>query len=150
MGMEIERKFLIKEMPKDLESYDFHIIEQAYLTVKPTIRVRREDDNFYMTYKGSGLMSHEEYNLPLTEEAYITLRQKADGNIITKKRYLIPYEKYTIELDVFAEPFAPLVIAEVEFPSVEEAECFTVPKWFDTDVTDDPEYYNANMSRLKF
>lgn len=149
MGMEIERKFLIKEMPKDLESYDFHIIEQAYLTVKPTIRVRREDGNFYMTYKGSGLMSHEEYNLPLTEEAYITLRQKADGNIITKKRYLIPYEKYTIELDVFAEPFAPLVIAEVEFPSVEEAECFTVPKWFDTDVTDDPEYYNANMSRRK-
>lgn len=150
MGMEIERKFLIKEMPKDLESYDFHIIEQAYLTVKPTIRVRREDDNFYMTYKGSGLMSHEEYNLPLTEEAYITLRQKADGNIITKKRYLIPYEKYTIELDVFAEPFAPLVIAEVEFPSVEEAECFTVPKWFSEDVTDDPQYYNANMSRLKF
>lgn len=150
MGMEIERKFLIKEMPNDLESYDFHIIEQAYLTVKPTIRVRKEDDNYYMTYKGSGLLSHEEYNLSLTEEAYTTLRQKADGNIITKKRYLIPYEKYTIELDVFSEPFAPLIIAEVEFPSVEEAECFTVPKWFDTDVTDDPMYYNANMSRRIF
>lgn len=150
MGMEIERKFLLKEMPNDLESYDFHIIEQAYLTTKPTIRVRKEDDNYYMTYKGSGLLSHEEYNLPLTEEAYTTLRKKADGNVITKKRYLIPYEKYTIELDVFEEPFAPLIIAEVEFPSVEEAECFTVPEWFSKDVTDDPKYYNANMSRRIF
>ena len=150
MGMEIERKFLIDKLPDNLDSYDFHIIEQAYLTTNPTIRVRKEDDRYYMTYKGSGKIAHEEYNLPLTEEAYLTLKSKADGNVITKKRYLIPYGEYTIELDVFSEPFAPLVMAEVEFPSLEEAEAFTGPGWFSIDVTDNREYYNSNMSRRKF
>lgn len=150
MPYEIERKFLIKKLPDNLEQYPFHIIEQAYLTCDPTIRVRREDDRYYMTYKGSGLMVHEEYNLPLTAEAYETLSTKADGNIIRKKRYLIPCSNHTIELDVFSEPFAPLIIAEVEFASEDEANSFTPPDWFDRDVTDNREYYNSNLSRMKF
>lgn len=147
MGCEIERKFLIRNLPDNLDSYPYHIIEQAYLTTDPTIRVRRQDDDYYMTYKGKGLLSHEEYNLPLTQEAYEILKSKADGNIISKKRILIPYDKYTIELDVFNPPFAPLILAEVEFNSIEEANTFTPPDWFIKDVTDDRNYYNSNMSR---
>lgn len=150
MGMEIERKFLIKELPNNLDSYKFHIIEQAYLTTEPVIRIRRQDNDYYMTYKGKGLLSHEEYNLPLTEEAYYTLKSKADGNIISKKRYLIPYKQYTIELDIFDIPFKPLILAEVEFPTEKEAETFIPPKWFDVDVTNNREYYNSNMSRRTF
>lgn len=147
MGHEIERKFLTGTLPENLDSYPFHLIEQAYLTTDPTIRVRRQDDEYYMTYKGKGLLSHEEYNLPLTKEAYEILKSKADGNVIGKKRILIPYGKYTIELDVFDPPFAPLILAEVEFESVEEATTFTPPEWFVKDVTDDRNYYNSNMSR---
>lgn len=150
MGMEIERKFTIKSLPDSLDSYDHHMIEQAYLTSEPTIRVRREDERYYMTYKGTGgansSLSHEEYNLPLTKQAYETLSTKADGNVIRKKRFLIPYGKYTIELDIFDEPFKPLIIAEVEFPSVDEADAFTVPEWFDEDVTDRREYRNAYLA----
>lgn len=152
MGMEIERKFTIKELPEDLGRYESRLIEQAYLTTAPTIRVRREDERYYMTYKGTGgdntSLSHEEYNLPLTKEAYQTLSSKADGNIIRKERFLIPYDKYTIELDIFAEPFKPLIIAEVEFPSVDEANDFTPPEWFDEEVTDKKEYRNAYLSRV--
>ena len=90
--MEIERKFLIKQIPADLENYPFHRIEQAYLNINPVVRVRREDDEYYMTYKGSGMMAREESNLPLTQEAYYHLLLKADGNVISKKRYLIPLE----------------------------------------------------------
>ena len=50
--MEIERKFTIKELPADLESYPFHHIEQAYLNASPVVRVRKEDDEYYLTYKG--------------------------------------------------------------------------------------------------
>ena len=153
MGMEIERKFKIKELPADLDGYDHQIIEQAYLTVEPAIRVRLEDDRYYMTYKGvSGdntALSHEEYNLPLTKEAYETLRSKADGVVIRKKRVLIPYGQYTIELDIFDEPFSDLIIAEVEFPSVEEANDFTPPEWFEEDVTGRKEYSNAHLSRSR-
>ncbi len=151
MGREIERKFTIKHLPDGLDGYDCHIIEQAYLTTEPVIRIRREDDRYYMTYKGVGgdntSLSHEEYNLPLTAEAYETLKDKADGNLIRKKRYLIPFGEHTIELDVFAEPFDPLIIAEVEFDSTDVADGFTPPDWFDEDVTDREEYRNAYLSR---
>ena len=153
MGMEIERKFTIKKLPDGLDGYDHHMIEQAYLTTEPTIRVRREDDAFYMTYKGTGKddtsLSHTEYNLPLTKESYETLCSKADGNIIRKKRILIPYGKHMIELDIFAEPFENLIIAEVEFDSIDEANDFTPPEWFREDVTDKREYRNSYLSRVR-
>lgn len=151
MGMEIERKFTVKRLPDELENYDVNVIEQAYLVTEPAIRVRRENDRYYMTYKGTGgdntSLAHEEYNLPLTREAYKTLSSKSDGCIIRKKRYLIPYMAHTIELDIFSEPFKPLVIAEVEFDSVKEADAFTPPEWFDEDVTGRREYSNAYLSR---
>ncbi len=152
MGMEIERKFTVKKLPEDLDTYSFNMIEQAYLTTRPAIRVRRENDAYYMTYKGTSggnsRLSHEEYNLPLTKEAYETLASKADGNVIRKKRVLIPYKEHTIELDIFAEPFKPLIIAEVEFDSVDEANDFMPPDWFDKDVTEDGTYSNSYLSRL--
>ena len=159
--MEIERKFTVKELPKDLEKYPCHIIEQAYLNTDPVVRVRRQDDEYYMTYKGKGLLAREEYNLPLNETSYYHLREKADGNVISKKRYVIPITEPTfmsdnfenidqiglcVELDVFDAPFAPLVIAEVEFPSEEMANAFLPLDWFDQDVTHDPAYHNSNLS----
>lgn len=159
--MEIERKFTLKILPEDLESYPHHHIEQAYLNETPVVRVRKQDDEYYMTYKGEGMMARDESNLPLTKEAYYHLREKADGNIISKTRYLIPLlhpgfkegwptppEDYTltIELDIFDPPFAPLVIAEVEFGSKEAAIAFLPPDWFDEEVTYCKEYHNSYMA----
>ena len=149
--MEIERKFLLKELP-DLTAFEFHKIEQAYLCTGPVVRVRREDDKYYMTYKGGGMMAREEYNLPLTKESYEHLRAKADGNVISKTRYLIPLEVQGLvaEVDVFEAPFAPLVLAEVEFESEAQAKAFVPPSWFGEDVTFDGRYHNSYMSRMKF
>jgi len=159
--MEIERKFTIKKLPANLGSYPFHHIEQGYLNTKPVVRVRREDEEYYLTYKGSGMMTREEHNLLLNKESYYHLREKVDGNIISKKRYLIPLthplfrqgfpkppEDYalTIELDVFDPPFAPLILAEVEFGSTEAAEAFVPPDWFLEDVTYRQEYHNSYMA----
>lgn len=204
MGVEIERKFLVKEFPDDLNKYPFHQIEQAYLNVSPAVRVRREDDTYYMTYKGlkgsaapAGKMTtadgsnitkpsgqytepgssdkksparigQTEYNMPLTKEAYEHLSSKADGNIITKKRYLIPLNddafdddiletnpelkaavqnrSIKIELDVFEGVFTGRILAEVEFPSEEAALVYHPAEWFSQDVTGDPQYSNAHMS----
>lgn len=167
--MEIERKFTVKTLPVNLESYPCRIIEQAYLNTDPVVRIRREDDSYYLTYKGKGLLAREEYNLPLNEESYYHLREKADGNIISKKRYIIPIEhpqfaptymssaegkidqiSLCVELDIFESPFAPLIIAEVEFPDKETAEAFLPLDWFSQDVTNDPAYHNSNLSRRRF
>ena len=149
--MEIERKFLIKELPANIDDYECRHIEQGYLNVKPAIRVRRDEDKYYMTYKGPGVLSHDEYNLPLDGDSFEHLITKADGIIIRKRRYMIPDDRYdgryTIELDIFDEPIAPLILAEVEFPTEEEAVAYTVPDWLGEDVTDDPQYSNARMSR---
>lgn len=159
--MEIERKFTIKKLPPDLEKYPFRHIEQAYLNLEPVVRVRKQDEEYYLTYKGSGMLAREEHNLYLTKEAYYHLRDKADGKIISKRRYLIPLlhpafrqgfstppEDYrlTIELDIFDPPFAPLIMAEVEFGSREAAEAFVPPDWFDEDVTYRQEYHNSYMA----
>ena len=149
--MEIERKFTVRKLPENLDSYPCHLIEQAYLNTDPVIRVRRQDDEYYMTYKGKGMLMREEYNLPLNEVSYYHLREKADGNIISKKRYVIPIRDSSlcVELDIFDEPFAPLIIAEVEFPDKETAEAFAPLDWFDQDVTNDPAYHNSNLSCKK-
>ncbi len=147
--MEIERKFTVKSIPGNLASYPCRKLEQGYLNTAPVVRVRREDDNYYLTYKGKGFLVREEYNLALTEEAYLHLREKADGLIITKDRYLIPYnDTLTIELDIFKGPLAPLVLAEVEFETEEQANEFVAPEWFDKDVTSDPSFSNSALSQM--
>ena len=160
--MEIERKFTVKELP-DLSNYQYKRLTQAYLNTDPVIRIRREDEKYVLTYKGKGLLAREEHNLPLTAAAYYHLREKADGKIISKKRYLIPLANpefkeragypappddyaLTIELDVFDPPFAPLIMAEVEFGSKEAAECFIPPAWFDEEVTYCKEYHNSYLA----
>ena len=148
--MEIERKYLIDQLPFNLSDFPCHQIEQAYLNTNPVVRVRKEDDEYYLTYKGSGLMAREEYNLPLNPTAYAHLLKKADGNILTKTRYKIPLgDHLTIEIDVFHGLFTGLVLAEVEFPTLEEAETFTPPAYFGKDVTFSTEYHNSVLSQRR-
>ena len=147
--MEIERKYLIdiNKVPYNLNEIKKHNIEQGYLSREPVVRVRKEDEDYYLTYKSKGMMVREEYNLPLTKESYAHLIKKADGIIITKIRYIIPYEKYVIELDEFMGKYKGLYLAEVEFENEKEAEEFNPPIWFGEDVTFKSEYHNSNMSK---
>ena len=149
--MEIERKYLVAQLPTDYTAYPSSHIEQGYLNTSPVVRVRKEDETYYLTYKGKGLLAREEYNLPLNREAYAHLLAKADGNIISKTRYLIPLEDgLTAELDRFHSPDSTLLMAEVEFSSEEQAEGFTPPDWFGEEVTQDRRYHNSYMSQASY
>lgn len=143
--MEIERKYLVKTLPENYTSYPCRQLEQGYLCKEPVVRIRQDNDTYELTYKSKGLLAREEYNMPLTKEAYEHLKGKVDGKLITKKRYMIPYGEYMIELDVFEGTLAPLKFAEVEFDSIEEAEDFTAPDWFGEDVTFEVKYKNSNL-----
>ena len=146
--MEIERKYLLKQLPEHLETYPHHHLEQGYLCTAPVVRIRKDDDRYELTYKSGGMMVREEYNLLLTREAYEHLKTKIDGRLITKNRYMIPYDGYTIELDIFENDLAPLVLAEVEFETEEAANQFTPPQWFGKDVTFSGAYHNSVLSRI--
>lgn len=147
--MEIERKYLVTTPPAGYLSWPCREIEQAYLCTEPVVRIRREDSAYYLTYKSKGLLAREEYNLPLTGDAYAHLLAKADGIILTKHRYIKPIEgsSLTIELDVFSGKYEGLMLAEVEFPSLEEAKSFVPPCWFGEDVTMSGEYQNSRLSQ---
>ena len=131
MGIEIEKKFTIKELPNDLSTFPHHIIEQGYLNVSPAVRVRREDDNYYMTYKGSGPakdggIGKVEYNMPLDADSYANLVKKCDGNIIKKTRYLLPLNEdaFDSELNELIEAAKEdLSIAGVTLPDPLDAIC---------------------------
>lgn len=148
--VEIERKFLVKkeDLPENLGQYPSKVIEQGYLCTEPVVRIRKSNDNYYLTYKSKGLLAREEYNLPLTEEAYEHLKPKADGIVISKIRYVIPEKDgLFIELDVFNAPYEGLLLAEVEFPSEEAALSYQPPRWFGEDVTYSTRYHNSTLSK---
>ena len=64
--MEIERKFLVAQLPDNLDNYNCRYIEQGYLSTKPVVRVRRDNDDYYLTYKGSGMMKNTIFHSPKT------------------------------------------------------------------------------------
>jgi CYTH domain-containing protein len=162
--MEIERKFLadLQGLPENYRSYPSRQLEQGYISTDPAIRIRRDDTRYILTCKGQGLLKREEFELPLSEASFLHLKTKVEGNWIKKQRFFLPVHpdgsleppcgeaELTIELDIFDEPFAPLVYAEVEFPSEEAAAAFIPPAWFGPDVTLLPQYQNSALSLKKF
>ena len=147
--MEIERKFLplMDQLPFHPEDFPCRRIEQGYLCTDPVVRIRRDNEEYILTYKSKGLLVREEYNLPLTPDGYNHLLTKADGRIITKRRYVIPLENdLKLELDIFEGDLAPLIIAEIEFPDEEMARAYQPPIWLGQDVTYSSLYHNSVLS----
>ena len=150
--MEIERKFLVSVLPENYDHHSSHQIEQAYLSTDPVVRIRKEDDQYYLTYKSRGLLAREEYNLPLNQASYEHLLTKADGIVLTKQRFLIPLPgtSYTAELDSFSGHYKGLMLVEVEFETEEQANAFVPPEWFGEDVTFSGEYQNSRLASKSY
>ncbi len=145
--MEIERKYLIHTLPENLNSYPHDQIAQAYVSTDPVIRVRQKNQSYILTIKSSGLLAREETEMEISAESFHHLCQKKDGILIEKTRYKLPESHgYTIELDVFHGAYDGFMMAEIEFPSLEEANNYTPPAWFGCDVTMDPRFHNSSMS----
>jgi hypothetical protein len=155
--MEIERKFLVKELPKGLECCNKLEIEQGYISEKPTIRIRKADERYILTVKSKfGVCNNEgdpivnnESETEITKKEYEALKEKLVCNTLRKTRYIIPLaDGLVAELDVFKDRLCGLVFAEVEFPSVEEANRFNKPEWLGMDVSNDKRYRNSNIVKL--
>lgn len=145
--MEIERKFLTKNIPFDITAYPFKQISQAYISFSPTIRIRQSDDAYILTVKGKGHLAREEFELTLTKEEYDRLFLKTEGTPVVKKRYLVPVEGgLTAEVDIYEGELEGLMTTEVEFSSLEAAESFAAPDWFGRDVSEERAYKNTSLS----
>lgn len=156
--MEIERKWLVGKLPDNLNSYPSSLIYQGYISKDPVIRIRKRDNDFYLTVKGKGHLCREEFELCIEEKSFGNLLNKCEGIVLKKSRYVIPIDrsgnilkpgmsgKYSIELDVFQGEYEGLVYAEIEFDTENEAIQFIAPEWFGEDVTLLRGYSNAELS----
>jgi len=146
MPKEIERKFLV-DAEKLPALHDPHYIRQGYIpgSVTATVRIRISNSNAFLTIKGraTGLTRSEfEYPIPLPD-AQQMLEELCNSTVIIKKRYLIPYEGHTWEVDVFEGNNKGLIVAEIELS--DENETFSKPDWITEEVSYDPRYRNSNL-----
>lgn len=147
MGVEIERKFLVDKTKweKVRPSSGLKIIQGYILkSIEKTVRVRTKGDTGFITIKGKtkGITRKEfEYAIPF-EEAVQLLNEFCDKKII-KTRFEFDFEGFIWEVDEFESPKEGLILAEIELSS--EKENFTHPEWLMEEVSNQPEYYNANM-----
>jgi len=156
--MEIERKYAINEIPKNLEQYNKKKIEQGYLCHNPILRIRKSNEEYILTYKSKdgiqrqkkgGAIVLQETELPLSEESFLTLKEKTEGNMVYKTRYLLPLEDGLVaELDVFEGILEGLAFVEVEFPDEKTADSFVPPDWFGADLSCDRRFSNYYLSQI--
>ncbi|MBI1421905.1 MAG: CYTH domain-containing protein [Gammaproteobacteria bacterium] len=147
MGIEIERKFLLRDDRWRAQADAGTQYRQGYLigAKQASVRVRIEGDKAFLNIKSMtlGVRRHEyQYAIPVAEanELLDTLCEKP---LVEKTRYIVDYADHRWEIDVFAGANAGLVVAEVELQS--EHESLEVPPWAGIEVSDDPRYYNVNL-----
>jgi len=148
-GVEIERKFLVKQLPDGIDANPFGEIEQGYLAITDDVevRVRRYGEQSFLTIKSSGSESRVEEEIEIDGRRFGALWPLTEGRRIEKRRYRIPAgDRLTIELDVYHGRLSGLKTAEIEFESLSDASAFVPPGWLGRDVTDDPRYKNKRLA----
>ncbi|MDC7219756.1 MAG: CYTH domain-containing protein [Spirochaetales bacterium] len=151
--LEIERKFLIKDLPNNYKEFDSVKISQTYLSrpgVPPVLRVRQYGEQYLLTVKKrdeENPMICGEVEITIEKTEYEALKTMGEGRVIEKTRYYIPWEGLTVELDIFEEQLSGLILAEIEFPSKEQADRTSPPDWFGEEVTGNIQYSNNNLAQ---
>ena len=148
--MEVERKFLVWELPADLDSHPASAIHQGYLAIDPDgaeVRVRRRGERRYLTGKRGHGLARDEAEIELSEPQFDALWPLTEGRRIEKTRYEITAGAgLVIEIDVYGGGLEGLAVAEVEFHSPADADAFDAPAWFGPDVTSDDRYKNQRLA----
>jgi len=151
MAKEIERKFLLKEIPSEVRDNASYLIEQYYISINPEIRLRKVQNSnsnnitYYKTQKSKGTKIREEIETKINKAFYLENQDKMIGHMISKTRTRIPLENNLFaELDVYYG--INLRVVEVEFKNESEANKFIPPQWFGKEVTYEEQYKNKNIA----
>src|SRR5437762_2735468 len=146
---EIERKFLLKELPPGLNRFRSHVIAQGYLASEPGgrhVRLRKKGKTASLTFKVGRGAHREEREIKLTPKQFAALWPATAGRRLRKVRYDIPWRNLLIEIDVYRGKHSGLVVAEVEFPDLATCREFKPPRWFSREVTGQKRYSNVRLA----
>jgi len=147
MGIEIERKFLLRNEEWRQQSTSKTHLVQGYLSVSPeaTVRIRIVGDGAFLTLKGkrSNYSATEfEYPVPV-DDAHEILKQMCVHPPVEKWRHIVKHQGHVWEIDEFLGANAGLYVAEIELESA--ASEFSRPDWLGEEVSRDPRYTNASL-----
>lgn len=146
---EIERKFLVRRLPENLETFPSTELSQGYLVSTDDglqVRLREKRGQYSLTYKKGLGNVREEREVALTAEQFAKLWPATEGKRLVKTRYEIPLGHRVVEIDIYSGKHDGLVVAEVEFDDEESAIHFQPPDWLGDDVTGDPRYSNQLLA----
>jgi CYTH domain-containing protein len=145
---EIERKFLVTDVPDDLQWLDERALRQGYVALDGDTEVRVRDDGgqWRLTVKHGGGLRRVEEDMPIDARRGEALWDLTEGRRVEKRRRRIAYGEAMLELDVYEGGLAGLVVAEVEFPDEDAARRFEPPAWLGREVTEDGGYKNRALA----
>ena len=146
MGLEIEKKFLIKNDNWKQFVSEEKEITQGYLNANPnrTVRVRIAGKLGFLTIKSKSkgsVRSEFEYEIPIEDAT--ELIELCEKPILSKTRFIVKFENHKWEIDVFEKENKGLVVAEIELSK--EDEFFLTPDWIGKEVTEETKYYNLQL-----
>jgi len=144
--IEIERKYLVASLPAG--AGEGTQILQGYLALDEhrEVRIRRSGQRCSLTVKEGGGLRRKENEVEISPGQFQALWPSTDGRRLEKVRCLLRHGEFAVELDRYLGELAPLMVAEVEFSSVEESERFQKPDYLGEEVTEDEGYKNRSLA----
>lgn len=95
--MEIERKWMVTGWPQGLPLAEDYQMDQGYISVRPTVRIRREalaggPTALVLCFKGEGTLSREEIETEIDADLFARLERLIGKPLIRKQRrgYRLP------------------------------------------------------------
>ncbi len=150
--IEIERKYLLTELPSSITGRPYRHIDQGYLPgarLQERVRRIRErgGERYVRTVKVGAGIRRAQLEEEADPEVFRALWPLTDGRRLTKRRYRVPVDGLVWEIDEFTD--RDLVLAEVELPAVDVVP--EIHEWLRPyvvrEVTDEAEYLNVNLAR---
>ena len=149
LNRDIERKFLLKQLPERLKRARRCVIAQGYLAAEPGgrhVRLRKKGKTASLTFKVGRSAHREEREIKLSAKQFSALWPATVGRRLRKLRYEVPWKSLLIEVDVYRGKHSGLVVAEVEFPDRATCRKFKPPSWFGREVTGEKRYSNVKLA----
>ena len=151
MAIEIERKFLVKDLSWKPDAVKSLRCKQGYIRTLPapkkvSVRIRIEGGRSFITLKGppTGFSRSEfQYEIPVADAEKMLSEFTSFGQV-EKIRHFVPAPPYTWEIDEYLGENQGLITAEIELPS--ENATFNIPDWLGKEVSGVARYYNSALA----
>lgn len=147
MGLEIERKFLLKSDAWRVQVSRSLEMRQGYLTGegRASVRVRLQGDEARLNIKAAVVgAARAEFDYPIALDECRQILDTLCVGGLSKTRHFIERDGLLWEIDEFWADNAGLIVAEVELDHVDQA--IVLPEWIGAEVTDDQRYYNQYLA----